>query len=268
MRGAPSCPELLMLPRAWRDHGELLTGHRPIARSFCLVDPADRNRRPFSSSGPPFSTREASSSHDVVVYEPSSSDDVVVHEPFATAPTSPTAPAAVSTPAITLSSLSVYDVNAINNAGEKANEVVYADREEQPGRDQDDEGPEKEVKVKPSRTAVAPDDVVDTTKLDECATPPAHDSEGSDTMSADDHGSPQREKQKTTTAGGGAKRGVMGSCGSSRLLAFRSFSRDKKTKAPPPSSPAEHRPPANGRAGDEGDEHKEKGKERRKRFWK
>ncbi|KAL5228537.1 hypothetical protein ABZP36_016802 [Zizania latifolia] len=126
----------------------------------------------------------------------------------------------------------------------------------------------------PAKAAVAPD--VDTVKLDECTTPPppAHDSEGSDTQSVDDHGSPPH-REKPRPAGGAKRADVAGS--RSRLLAFRSFSRDKKAKAPgdaaPPAvgrvpSPGEHRPPAHGKAGDEGDEHREKGKSRRKGFWK
>ncbi|KAF0921240.1 hypothetical protein E2562_039454 [Oryza meyeriana var. granulata] len=220
------------------------------------------------------------------------SSDVVVQEPFATEPTSPATPAAVSTPALTLKELSMSsdDVNA-GNAGDKANGAVDAG-DEQLGRK--DEAPEeveaavvkgapaeKPNKVSPaetseSETAPQPAADVDTVKPDECTTPPppAHDSEGSDTQSADDHGSPQREKPMTTT--GGAKRDVAPSR-SSRLLAFRSFSRDKKAKAPGDAaprpearvpSPGEHRPPAHGKARDEGDEHKEKSKQRRKRFWK
>lgn len=209
------------------------------------------------------------------------SSDAVVQEPFATAPTSPAALAAgaVSNPALTPAavSMSFYDVNA----------------GEQPSRE--DEAPEEVVEAavangaptavekhnklyspaetpagsgtRPHPTAdavaetagAAPDDV------DGCTTPPpppVHDSEGSDTQSADDHGSPQREKPMTTSTAGGVKRDVAPSW-SSRLLAFRSFSRDKKAKAT-----VDARPPAHGKARDEGDEHKEKGKERRKRFWK
>lgn len=122
----------------------------------------------------------------------------------------------------------------------------------------------------------APD--VDTVKPDDCTTPPppAHGSEGSDTQSADDdHGSSRRQEPKPAGAASGAKQDVAAS--KSRLLAFRSFSRDKKVKkssgdaAPPEAgrapSPGEHRP-AHGKAGEEGADHKEKGKERRKRFWK
>ena len=71
-----------------------------------------------------------------------------------------------------------------------------------------------------------------------CTTPPpAHDSEASD----DGRGSPLHEEKPGASVAAASR---------SRLLAFRSFSRDKKASN---SDTAEH---------------KEKGKERRKRFWK
>ncbi|KAG8055496.1 hypothetical protein GUJ93_ZPchr0001g32646 [Zizania palustris] len=127
----------------------------------------------------------------------------------------------------------------------------------------------------PAKAAVAPD--VDTVKLDECTTPPppAHGSEGSDTQSVDDHESPPHWEKPTPA---GAAQRADAAVSKSRLFAFRSFSRDKKAKAPGDAahpavgrvpSPGEHRPPAHGKSGDEGeDEHKEKGKARRKGFWK
>uniref|UniRef100_A0A0D3EPR6 Uncharacterized protein n=1 Tax=Oryza barthii TaxID=65489 RepID=A0A0D3EPR6_9ORYZ len=178
------------------------------------------------------------------------SSDAVVQEPFATAPTSPAALAAgvVSNPALTPAavSMSFYDVNA----------------GEQPSRE--DEAPEEVVEAAVANGAPTAKRRrgVGRGRTQPRTPSPVHDSEGSDTQSADDHGSPQREKPRTTSTAGGVKRDVAPSW-SSRLLAFRSFSRDKKAKAT-----VDARPPAHGKARDEGDEHKEKGKERRKRFWK
>ncbi|GJM93200.1 hypothetical protein PR202_ga09741 [Eleusine coracana subsp. coracana] len=84
----------------------------------------------------------------------------------------------------------------------------------------------------------APADV-DNAKPGGCTTP-VHDVEGSDRRSPL-HG------EKPKPAGASLKRDV--AAAKSRLLTFRSFSRDKQ-------------------AGEDGAEHKEKGKERRKRFWK
>ncbi|XP_062206794.1 ATP-dependent 6-phosphofructokinase 6-like [Phragmites australis] len=121
---------------------------------------------------------------------------------------------------------------------------------------------------------MAPD--VDTVKLEGCTTPPpppAHDSDGSDTQSADGHGNPVRG-EKPKSEGSSVKRDV--AAAKSSLLAFRSFSRDKKVNksrdaAPPqglaPMPPGGDRQ-VHGKAGEESAEHKEKGKERRKRFWK
>uniref|UniRef100_A0A0E0DZ14 Uncharacterized protein n=1 Tax=Oryza meridionalis TaxID=40149 RepID=A0A0E0DZ14_9ORYZ len=215
------------------------------------------------------------------------SSDAVVQEPFATAPTSPAALAAgdVSNPALTPAALSMsfYDVNAGEQPireDEAPEEVVEAavangapttvekhNKLYSPAETSAGSGtpPHPTTDAVAETAGVAPDDV-DAAKIDGCTTPPpppVHDSEGSDTQSADDHGSPQREKPRTTsTAGVVAKRDVAPSW-SSRLLAFRSFSRDKKAKAT-----VDARPRAHGKARDEGDEHKEKGKERRKRFWK
>ncbi|XP_015688075.1 mucin-1-like [Oryza brachyantha] len=201
--------------------------------------------------------------------------------------------------------MSFGDATAGNVGEEEANEAVDAG-EEKPSRG--DETPEpEEVKAsgrneapagkKPDElylaeaaesetlprptaqhAALAPDrpDDADTVKPGGgCTTPPpppAHDSEGSDTQSADDHGSPQSEKPRTASSAGAAKRDVAPSSSmSSRLLAFRSFSRDRRAKAQPADaapSPGDHRPPAHGKARDEEGEHKEKGRERRRRFWK
>lgn len=98
--------------------------------------------------------------------------------------------------------------------------------------------------------------------------PPAQDSEGSsDTQSADGRGgSPLHGEKPRQAAGASVKRDVAAS--KSRLLAFRSFSRDKK--AGKPGGVADDTASPEGRkAGEEGAaEHKEKGKEIRKRFWK
>lgn len=103
----------------------------------------------------------------------------------------------------------------------------------------------------------------DTAKPDGCVTP-AHDVEGSDRRSTNGHESPLRG-EKPKPAGASLKRDV--AAAKSRLLTFRSFSRDKVVNksgdmAPPLSL-------VHGKTGEDGAaEHKEKGKERRKRFWK
>ncbi|CAO2166322.1 unnamed protein product [Urochloa humidicola] len=103
-----------------------------------------------------------------------------------------------------------------------------------------------------------------------CTTPPpaaAHDSEGSDTHSADGRGSPLHGEKPRQAAGASVRRDVAAS--KSRLLAFRSFSRDKKQANKPGGADGAASPERRKAAGGEGSaEHKEKGKERRKMFWK
>ncbi|KAF8751387.1 hypothetical protein HU200_012059 [Digitaria exilis] len=89
----------------------------------------------------------------------------------------------------------------------------------------------------------------------------AHDSEGSDTQSAAGRGSPLHREEKPRHAGASVK-GDDVSAAKSRLLAFRSFARDKKV-IKSGGAEAAASPEREGAA-----EHKEKGKERRKRFWK
>ncbi|KAF8696360.1 hypothetical protein HU200_037269 [Digitaria exilis] len=89
----------------------------------------------------------------------------------------------------------------------------------------------------------------------------AHDSEGSDTQSAGGRGSPLHGEGKPRHAGAGVKRDDVAAA-KSRLLAFRSFARDKKV-IKSGGAEAAASPEREGAA-----EHKEKGKERRKRFWK
>jgi len=101
---------------------------------------------------------------------------------------------------------------------------------------------------------------VDTAKPEGCTTPPVHESEGSDTQSADGRGSPMHGMQ----AGASVKRDVAAS--KSRLFAFRSFTRDKKVIKS--AGAADTASPDRQKAGEAGAENKEKGKERRKRFWK
>ncbi|KAJ1285303.1 hypothetical protein BS78_03G269800 [Paspalum vaginatum] len=107
---------------------------------------------------------------------------------------------------------------------------------------------------------------VDIVKPDGCTTPPppppavAHDSEGSDTQMADGHGS-QQHGEKPRQGGANAKRDVAAS--KSRLLAFRSFTRDKNVIK---SGGADVASPERRKAGEEGTESKER--QRRKRFWK
>ena len=105
---------------------------------------------------------------------------------------------------------------------------------------------------------------IDTAKPEGCTTPPSpppvHDSEGSDTQSADGRGSPMHGMQ----AGASVKRDVAAS--KSRLFAFRSFTRDKKVIKS--AGAADTASPDRQKAGEAAAENKEKGKERRKRFWK
>ncbi|XP_066312507.1 ATP-dependent 6-phosphofructokinase 6-like isoform X1 [Miscanthus floridulus] len=111
-----------------------------------------------------------------------------------------------------------------------------------------------------AETEMEPD--VDTAKPEGCTTPPpppVHDSEGSDTQSADGRGSPMHGMQ----VGASVKRDVAAS--KSRLFAFRSFTRDKKVIKL--DGAADTASPDRGKAGEAGAENKEKGKERRKRFW-
>ncbi|CAO1945033.1 unnamed protein product [Urochloa humidicola] len=139
------------------------------------------------------------------------------------------------------------------------------------------ETPERDVAPAPqtgqheARAAKTEPDVETVTAGSGCTTPPpppAHDSEGSDTHSADGHGSPHRHGEKPRQAAGASvKRDVAAS--KSRLLAFRSFSRDKKQANKPGGADGAASPERGKAAGGEGvAEHKEKGKERRKRFWK
>jgi hypothetical protein len=139
-------------------------------------------------------------------------------------------------------------------------------REEKP--EQPAETPQRstsaDVRVSQDVAVLKPDDG--------CATPPpppAHDSE----VSNDNGSSPRREKPKPP-AGATGKRSDMAAA-KSALLAFRSFSWDKKgrkSEAPPDGcvpSTGEHRRPADGKAWEEAAaEHKEKGKARWKRLWK
>lgn len=99
--------------------------------------------------------------------------------------------------------------------------------------------------------------------------PPARGTEGSDTQSADGRGSPLHgEKPSPRQAGAGVKRDDVVTAAKSRLLAFRSFSRDRKAVKSGGAEAAAS--PERRGAGEEGGaaEHKETGKERRKRFWK
>ncbi|KAM0874388.1 hypothetical protein ACQ4PT_037464 [Festuca glaucescens] len=137
-------------------------------------------------------------------------------------------------------------------------------REEKP---EQPETPEHSALADETAAQAAQD--VDAFKPDDgCATPPpppGHDSEVSD----DNRSSPQREKPKPP-AGASVKRPDVAAA-KSMLLAFRSFSRDKKGKKSGDAgtpSPDEHRP-ADGKTWVEaGAEHKEKGKARWKSLWK
>ncbi|CAL4974170.1 unnamed protein product [Urochloa decumbens] len=136
--------------------------------------------------------------------------------------------------------------------------------------------PERDVAPAPqtghrnARAAETDPDVETVTAGSGCTTPPppaAHDSEGSDTHSADGHGSPLHGQKPPRQAGG-----TIASTSRSKLLPFRSFSWDKKQANKPPGvaeADGEASPERRKAAGGDGAaEHKEKGKERRKRFWK
>jgi hypothetical protein len=146
-------------------------------------------------------------------------------------------------------------------------EADRADLTRQEEKPEQPETPEHGAHADETATQAAQD--VDAFKPDDgCATPPpppAHDSEVSD----DNRSSPHREKPKPP-AGASDKRPDVAAA-KSMLLAFRSFSRDKKGKrsgdagAP---SPGEHRP-ADGKTWEEAAaEHKDKGKARWKSLWK
>ncbi|CAO2182954.1 unnamed protein product [Urochloa humidicola] len=130
------------------------------------------------------------------------------------------------------------------------------------------ETPERDVALAPQPQTGQPD-VETVTAGPGCTTPPppaAHDSEGSDTQSADGQASPLHG-QKPRQSGGTT------TTSKSRLLAFRSsFSRDKKAANKPGGADGAASPGRRSKAAGEEDagasEHKEKGKERRKRFWK
>ncbi|CAM0882806.1 unnamed protein product [Alopecurus aequalis] len=101
-----------------------------------------------------------------------------------------------------------------------------------------------------------------------CATPPsppppAHVLVGSE----DDGSSPHGEKQKHLPGASGKRPDV--AVAKSRVLAFRSFSWDKKSRKSGDEAPPDGRLPADGKAWEEaGAEHKEKGKARWKKLWK
>ncbi|KAG0539322.1 hypothetical protein BDA96_03G313100 [Sorghum bicolor] len=132
--------------------------------------------------------------------------------------------------------------------------------------------PERDVAPAPrtehaQAAEMEPADVdIDTAKPEGCTTPPpppVHDSEGSDTQSADGRGSPMHGTQAGASV---MKRDVV-AASKSRLFAFRSFTRDKKV-IKQPAGAADTASPDRRKAGEACTENKEKGKERRKRFWK
>ncbi|CAL4954660.1 unnamed protein product [Urochloa decumbens] len=136
-----------------------------------------------------------------------------------------------------------------------------------PATSERDVAPTPQTGQRNARAAETEPDVETVTAGSGCTTPPppaAHDSEGSDTHSADGHGSPLHGQKPPRQAGGTA------STSKSRLLPFRSFSWDKKAANKPGGADGAASPERRSKAaGEDGAvEHKEKGKERRKRFWK